>query len=152
MSDPAILLRKLATLREHTARLKRRRPPGPDALRDDIDLQDAIAMSLCVSVQSALEVALRVALHGALHGALHVAAEQGAGVPATYADGFRMLADLGWIDGDTARRLAGMAALRNRIAHGYATVDHERIWSELPVRVAALDELATVVAARLANG
>ena len=61
-----------------------------------------------------------------------------------------MLSELGWSDAETARRLAGLAALRNRIALGYASVDHERIWSELPAGVAALDTLAGAVSQRLA--
>ena len=41
-------------------------------------------------------------------------------------------------------RLSRMAALRNRLAHGYAAVDMERIWTELP---AGLDEPDHFVAA-----
>ncbi len=51
-----------------------------------------------------------------------------------------------------ARRLAGMAALRNRIAHGYASVDFARIWSELPDRIAALNSLQAAVARHLGGG
>lgn len=32
-----------------------------------------------------------------------------------------------------------MAALRNRIAHGYASVDFARIWAELPSGLEALN-------------
>lgn len=137
MTDPAVVLRKLTALREHVSRLRRRRPSVAEQLRDDVDLQDAIAMSLLVAVQAALDVAL------------HVAADEGWGVPGTYADGFRMLAAHGWIDSDTERRLAGMAALRNRIAHGYATVDFARIWAELPGGLDAFDSLAAAVTEQL---
>jgi uncharacterized protein YutE (UPF0331/DUF86 family) len=58
----------------------------------------------------------------------------------------------GVIDTALARRLAAMAALRNRLAHGYASVDVERIWSELPEGLAALDGFAAAVAARLGPG
>ncbi|MBK8979790.1 MAG: DUF86 domain-containing protein [Planctomycetes bacterium] len=137
MTDPAIILRKLTALREHTARLRRRRPSDAARIRDDVDLQDAIAMSLLVAVQAALDVAL------------HVAADEGLGVPATYAEGFEMLAHHGLLDRETARRLAGMAALRNRIAHGYASVDHARIWAELPDGLQAFDTFAAALSARL---
>lgn len=137
MSDPAILLRKLSVLRDHVGRLRRRRPANADALRDDLDLQDSIAMSLLVSVQVALDVAL------------HIAADEGLGVPATYADGFDMLVRQGWLDADVGRRLAGMAALRNRIAHGYASVDFERIWRELPGGLDAFDHFAAAVTRRI---
>ena len=42
--------------------------------------------------------------------------------------------------------LARMVSLRNRIAHGYASVDVDRLWTELPVGLEALDAYATAVA------
>lgn len=137
MTDLAIILRKLAALREHTARLRRRRPGEASQLRDDVDLQDAIAMSLLVAVQAALDVAL------------HIASDEGLGIPASYSEGFEILAQHGWIEPELARRLAAMAALRNRIAHGYASVDHVRIWTELPGGLAAFDAFASKVADKL---
>lgn len=139
MTDPAIVLRKLSALREHTARMRRRRPEHPEQLRDDVDLQDALSMSLLVCVRTALDIAL------------HVAADEGLGVPATYAEGFRFLANHGTIDAETARRLAGMAALRNRIAHGYASVDFERVWGELPAGIVAFDAFAGAITRYLAG-
>jgi uncharacterized protein YutE (UPF0331/DUF86 family) len=140
MTDPTIVLRKLSALREHVVRLRRRRPATADPMRDDIDLQDAIAMSLVVAVQSALDVAM------------HLLSDVGAGVPATYADSFRMLTQHGFLDAETSTRLAAMAALCNRIAHGYASVDFERIWRELPDGLTALDRFAQCVAASLPPG
>jgi uncharacterized protein YutE (UPF0331/DUF86 family) len=70
-------------------------------------------------------------------------------LPATYAESFHTLAGHGVIDDETARRLAGMAALRNRIAHGYASVDFARIWNELPDGIAALSALQAAVARHL---
>jgi hypothetical protein len=53
MTDPAIVMRKLAALRDHVERLRRRRPATAEALRADVDLQDALSMSLLVAVQTA---------------------------------------------------------------------------------------------------
>jgi len=36
------------------------------------------------------------------------------------------------IDDDLAAKLGGTSHLRNRIAHGYATVDVDRLWTEIP--------------------
>lgn len=94
-------------------------------------------MSFLVAVQAALDIAL------------HIAEDDGLGVPATYAEGFGMLADHGYIDQETSRGLGVMAALRNRIAHGYASVDFERIWTELPAGIAALDAFSTAIARQL---
>jgi uncharacterized protein YutE (UPF0331/DUF86 family) len=133
MTDPAIVQRKLAALRDHVARLRRRRPATATALRTDVDLQDALAMSLVVAVQSALDVAM------------HIASDDGLGVPATYSEAFTVLARHGILLSPTSDALARMAALRNRIAHGYATVDFERIWSELPGGMQAFDEFALAI-------
>ena len=134
MTEPAIMLRKVALLREQVARLRRRRPPAPDALVKDVDLQDAIAMSLLVAVQSALDIAL------------HLASDRGWGLPATYAESFKILEREGVLTATTAGSLANMATLRNRIAHGYASVDFARIWEELPVGIDSLDRFAAAVA------
>ena len=134
MTDPAIVLRKLAALREHATRLARRRPATAEALRNDVDLQDALAMSLLVAVQAALDIAL------------HVVSDEGLGVPATYAEGFQQLADNGIVDRGTSDGLGRMAALRNRIAHGYVSVDVDRIHAEVPAGLAALDRYAAAVA------
>jgi uncharacterized protein YutE (UPF0331/DUF86 family) len=137
MTDPEIVLRKLTSLREHARRLQRRRPESVETFRDDLDLQDATAMSLLVAVQDALDIAL------------HVAAEEGWGIPGSYAESFEILARQGFLDPEVARQLVGMATLRNRIAHGYASVDHARIWTELPAGIAALERFAGAVAAHL---
>jgi uncharacterized protein YutE (UPF0331/DUF86 family) len=137
MTRPALVVRKLAALREHGARLRRRHPASAEALRDDVDLQDAIAMSLLVCAQTALDVAV------------HIAADEGLGLPSTYAEAFRVLGDQGIVAPGTAEAMARMAALRNRIAHGYASVDCERIWTELPSGVNAFDDFATAIARHL---
>ncbi|HEX5051215.1 MAG TPA: DUF86 domain-containing protein [Planctomycetota bacterium] len=132
-------MRKLSALAEHAARLRRRRPAQVETLRDDIDLQDALAMSLVVCVQSALDVAL------------HIASDEGYGIPATYSGAFDLLADRGVLMRATSRHLGAMTALRNRIAHGYASVDFARIWQELPAGLAAFDDFAREVAVHLGD-
>lgn len=127
MTDSAIVMRKLTAIAEHTARLRRRRPANVEHLKDDVDLQDALAMSLVVCVQAALDVAL------------HIAADEGFGIPATYSAAFHLLSERGILTATTSKQLAAMAALRNRIAHGYATVDVARIWQELPDGIAAFE-------------
>jgi uncharacterized protein YutE (UPF0331/DUF86 family) len=57
-----------------------------------------------------------------------------------------MLARHGVIEGGLAKDLASAAALRNRIAHGYASVDVERLWTEIPSGVTALERYAEAVA------
>ena len=137
MTDKTVVFRKLSSLREHVARMRRRRSSDLETFRADVDRQDAVGMSLLVAVQDALDIAL------------HMASDEGWGVPASYAESFGMLADHAVIDAALASSLSTMAALRNRLAHGYGTADMDRIWNELPQGLAALDRFAAAIAARL---
>jgi uncharacterized protein YutE (UPF0331/DUF86 family) len=134
VTNVALVLAKLTTLGDHVDRMKRRRPSDPKMLREDIDRQDALALSLLVALQEAANIAL------------HIASDEGWGVASSYAQGFDLLAHHQVIDPDLAGRMAAIAALRNRIAHGYGTVDAERIWQEVPAGVAALRTYAAAIA------
>lgn len=134
MTDRSIVLQKLAVLRDHVGRVRRRRPDAPERLADDLDLQDAIALSLLVAIQEAVDVAF------------HIVSDEGWGVPASYGDGFGLLATHGVIDAALAARMAQAAGLRNRIAHGYAGVDATRLWGEIPDGLATLDAYVAAIA------
>lgn len=97
-------------------------------------LQDAIALSLLVAVQEAVDIAL------------HISSDEGWGIPASYRESFDFLAKHGVIDAPLATAMASSAALRNRIAHGYGTVDLERLWADLPAGIAAFDAFAAAIA------
>lgn len=139
MTDRLIVLRKLTLLREHAERMRQRRPASLDDFRNDTVLQDALALSLVVALQEALDIAL------------HIAADEGWGAAASYAEGFETLARNGVIPADLAQRLIGITSLRNRIAHGYATVDFARLWTEVPAGLAALDAYAGAIATHLGD-
>ncbi len=137
MTNVALVSRKLAVLEEHLRRLQQRRPADVAAFVADPLLQDAIAMSLLVVVQEATDIAL------------HIASDEGWELASTYREGFEVLERHGVIAPPLAASLGGAAQLRNRIAHGYATLDAERLWNELPLGIAAFGELARAVAAFL---
>jgi uncharacterized protein YutE (UPF0331/DUF86 family) len=134
MTDDTVILRKLTSLREHVGRMKRRRPAEAAAFKQDVDVQDAISLSLLVAIQDAVDIAL------------HISAGEGWGIPASYAESFGMLVAHSIIDAELAASLSAMAALRNRIAHGYATVDVERIYHELPEGITALEKFQVAIA------
>jgi uncharacterized protein YutE (UPF0331/DUF86 family) len=92
VTDRAIVLQKLAILHDHVRRVHRRRPASADVLRADQDLQDAIALSLLVAIQEAADIAF------------HIVADEGWGIPASYAEGFEILARNGVIDTRPSRR------------------------------------------------
>ncbi len=135
MTDVGIVLAKLTTLREHVDRMERRRPTTAEAFGADVDRQDALALSLLVALQEAADIAL------------HMASDEGWGVASSYADSFDLLARRRVIEPDLARRLVGIASLRNRVAHGYGSVDFGRIWRETPDGILALRQYAAVIAA-----
>ena len=88
-----------------------------------------------------------MAIQEAVDIAFHIAAGEGWGVPSTYAESFDLLASRGVLAADVARQLASAASLRNRIAHGYASIDLERLWRESPIGLDALERYAAAVAA-----
>jgi uncharacterized protein YutE (UPF0331/DUF86 family) len=134
MTDPMIVLRKLVTLREHLGRARARRPATAAELADDTLLQDALAMSLLVAVQEAIDVSF------------HIAADEGWAMPGSAEEAFEALATHGVLTRDLARALATIARLRNRLAHGYAAVDIERLWTELPAGIATLAAFVEAIA------
>jgi uncharacterized protein YutE (UPF0331/DUF86 family) len=134
VTNVALVARKLAVLAEHVRRLRERRPAERAAFENDLLLQDAVAMSLLVSLQEAMDIAL------------HIASDEGWELAGTYRDAFAVLSRHGVIDAALADALSGTAQLRNRIAHGYASIDVARLWSELPAGVASFEAFAAAIA------
>ena len=135
MTDTTLVLAKLTVLGEHLDRMERRRPLSLDQFRADVDRQDALALSLLVALQEAADIAL------------HIGADEGWGIASSYAERFELIARHGVIEPDLARRLAGVASHRNRVADGYGSLDFERIWRETPDGVATMRECAVAIAA-----
>jgi uncharacterized protein YutE (UPF0331/DUF86 family) len=134
VTDPIVVLRKLMILREHLGRARARRPSSPAQFAADTLLQDAVAMSLFVAIQEAIDIAF------------HIVADEAWAMPGSYAEAFRVLADKGVIESSLLDPLEGCARLRNRIAHGYASVDAERLWEELPAGLSVLEGFVEAVA------
>jgi uncharacterized protein YutE (UPF0331/DUF86 family) len=137
MTDIGLVLHKLQRLREQVDCARERRPEDVETLSTDLVLRDALSLALLVAIQTAVDIAY------------HLAADEGWGVPGSHAAAFELLADHGVVDTELAGALTGIARVRNRIAHGYASVDHRRMWAELPSGLDALDAFARHVAAWL---
>lgn len=135
MTNVALVARKLAILNEHLRRLRERRPADLSSLKANVLLQDASALSILVVVREAMDIAL------------HIASDEGWELASTYRDSFVVLERHGLLEPTLTPALIGAAQLRNRIAHGYASLDVERLWVELP---AGIDAFATF-AARVAG-
>lgn len=120
MTNVELVTRKLALVDEHVRRLKTRRPAEMGPFRADLLLQDAVALGVLVVVQELVDIALQIA------------------------------SDEGWelapIEAALALELGDAAQLRNRIAHGYASIDAERIWTGLPGGISSFESFSRAIA------
>jgi uncharacterized protein YutE (UPF0331/DUF86 family) len=140
VTNVALVARKLAILEDHLGRLRQRRPAVVDVFKTDTLLQDAVALGVLVVVQEAIDIAL------------HLASDEGWELAASYREAFTVLERHGILDAALSAELAAAAQLRNRIAHGYASLDAERLWNELPSGIAAFSAFAGKVAAFVGKG
>jgi uncharacterized protein YutE (UPF0331/DUF86 family) len=134
MTESALVLKKLGLVRDHVLRLRERRRPTLEEFARSRDLQDATGMSFIAAMQEAIDIAL------------HLVAQQALGMPGAYAEAFSLLARNGILDPTLGEQLGDLVRVRNRIVHGYASVDFERFWRELPAGIAALEEYCAAIA------
>jgi uncharacterized protein YutE (UPF0331/DUF86 family) len=135
VTQPELVARKLATLIEYTRRARARRPSSVEELAADTERQDALGMALLVAIQETIDLAF------------HIVTDERWGTPQSYADGFDLLAKGGVIGPALALEMTRATGLRNRLAHGYATIDLPRLWAELPRGLDALIEYAQAIGA-----
>ena len=135
MTDRRLLLKKVARLHENLRLLEQRRPPSVDEFRSR-DQQDLAAIAFIVAMQEAIDLAT------------HVAVDDGLGLPGSYGESFLLLGRHGVIAPEHAQQLSRMVQVRNRIVHGYMSMDFDVFWRDLPTGIAALDEFAVALALR----
>lgn len=104
-----------------------------DAFLDDIEGRDLAAFYLFLCIQECIDIAS------------HWAADEGWGPPADASGSFDVLADHHVIDRDLAVAMRAAAGLRNRIAHGYALIDHGRLHEESKHGIDALRRFLAAV-------
>lgn len=113
--DRSTFAERVATVERHLSRVKARLPADPAALEPMSDATDAVVLHLWQAVQVVIDVATSLCVG------------RGLGVPRTYADAFRALADDGLIERGLADRLARAAGFRNLVVHAYADLDLVRV-------------------------
>jgi len=139
VTNVALVARKLALIHTHLERLRARRPAELETFERDTLLQDAVSMGVLVVVQEALDIAL------------HIASDEGWELATTSREAFAVLEQHHVIDAPLANALSSAVQLRNRIAHGYGSLDASRLWAELPSGMAAFSAYAAAVSAFLAT-
>lgn len=88
---------------------------------------------------------LFLALQESIDLAAHWVADAGWGAPDDAGSTFDVLADRGAIERALADRLREGVGLRNRIAHGYALLDYNRVRSEALVGIPAMRSFLAAV-------
>jgi uncharacterized protein YutE (UPF0331/DUF86 family) len=89
-----------------------------DAFMSDRQGRDLAAFYLFLAIQECIDLAA------------HWIADSGWTPPETASSTFDVLAERGVIDAELADGMRAAAGLRNRIAHGYALLDHGRLHDE----------------------
>lgn len=125
MVDPESVLQRLARLDRVMGLLDEVRGRGEDAFLGDVHLQLETERALQVAIQICIDI-------GA-----HLVSDRGMAPPDDYRGVFASLAEGGVIEAGLSERLADAAGLRNLLVHGYADIDHHRLWSAL----SGLDDL-----------
>ncbi len=90
---------------------------------------------------------LVVAIEALVDAAGHIIASEGLRRPISYADAFTVLAEAGFLTGETAVAAQLMARFRNVLVHGYAVVDDGRVVDVILERLDDLDRLRAELAA-----
>jgi uncharacterized protein YutE (UPF0331/DUF86 family) len=91
---------------------------SPDEFRADVKGRDLALFYLFLATQECIDLAA------------HWVADEGWGEPDDAGSAFDILADRGVITRESATALRGATGLRNRIAHGYALLDYDRVHRE----------------------
>lgn len=118
MVKPEVVRRKigLAASRLEKAEALLSRPPEEFLANED--QQDLASFHLMQAIQECIDLAA------------HWLSDEGWDLPDDAASLFKVLASHQGIDRALAVSLGQAVGLRNRIAHGYSSVDHERILTE----------------------
>jgi uncharacterized protein YutE (UPF0331/DUF86 family) len=105
-----------------------------DAFVGDRVRRDLALFYLFLAIQECIDIAA------------HWVADQGWGDADEAGSAFDIFADHAVISRQTATALRAAAGLRNRIAHGYAMLEHERIHAEAQAGIPALRTFLVAVA------
>jgi uncharacterized protein YutE (UPF0331/DUF86 family) len=134
MVKPDVVGRKLARASDWLDSAEEILSRPSEELLDDTKGRDLASFYLFLAIQECIDLAA------------HWVADAGWGSPDEAGATFTLLVSRGAIDYDLATKLRQAVGLRNRIAHGYSTVDHELIQAEYQEGVKALRKFLALVA------
>ena len=108
-----VLSQKLDSLARCLARIESKKPFALEKLLQDFDLQDILA----INIERAVQICADISAHCISQSGEPIAA------PVTLSEGFRALANLGWITAETGEQMARAAGFRNIAVHEYQRVN-----------------------------
>lgn len=135
MTDPELLVKKLAFIETCVAEL--RRLARPEAMDHDVREERFVEHTLQLAIQAAQDVAS------------HIVSDERLGEPRTNRELFDLLVRGGWLSAEEAAPLGNMAGFRNILVHGYGDVDLEVVRDVLENHLDDLLHFASIVRARL---
>jgi uncharacterized protein YutE (UPF0331/DUF86 family) len=129
-----VVARKIARASQWLADAEARLQQPREAFLVNVESRDVTTFYVFLAIQEVIDL-------GA-----HWVADEGWGAPDDAGGTFELLAARGAIPLDLADRLRGAVGFRNRIAHGYATIDHARLHDDATAGIAALRAFLSRVA------
>ncbi len=129
-----VVARKLARARSWLADAEGRLEQPRDVFLANADSRDLATFHLFLAMQEVIDLAV------------HWVADAGWDPPDDAGGAFDVLASRGVISLAAATDLRAMVGLRNRIAHGYATLNHERLHEEANEGMAAMRAFLIAIA------
>ena len=139
MVDRNVVTAKLRELSERVERVRLHAPADVSGLEEDQDALDLVSFNLMLSVQSCLDLAT------------HIVSDENLRPVENAAEAFKRLAEHGVISKETAKALAGVAGMRNIVAHGYAGVVPQKIHDAAVNGLADLGRFSREVSAWMAG-
>ena len=138
--DPVdALVVHLGEFTEQLARLRSICPTSSRNLKQDREVQDLVAFRLFLCLQLCLLISHRLLNQGKLLTLKKTSAH------------FSSLAELGVLEGSTAKRLREIAPIRHQILHAYAKLDVNRLYIAATDGLQDLENFQQQVAAWLEN-
>lgn len=121
--DQEKMVKLVSELRRSVARLRELGKLSEDVFTEDPDKIGSSKYHFIVAIESAIDMCN------------HIIARNGYRVPEDYGDTFRVMGEVGAMDGDFAEELAKMAKFRNRLVHLYWEVDDEQVYEIIQKRL-----------------
>jgi uncharacterized protein YutE (UPF0331/DUF86 family) len=115
--EAEILLAKMESLSRCILRIEGKQPENKEILKDDLDLQDIIAVNLERAVQLCVD------------SGLHILSDYNEATVGSMADVFQSLAENRIINIKLAQNLIGAVGFRNIAVHEYRSIDWNIVWT-----------------------